>query len=471
VNLRNGLLLLTGLAVTFLAFPNSHLQFGLLGWVCLVPLFLVTNTASSLKDRWILSWVFFQTVFLILCYPGALPLREGSSTGIIIIWIFIFGFPLLCSTAWSFMGHIFSKTMTPVRILGTGVAWALFESLLASIPAGFPISLAITQQQFPSLLSICSWFGSTSLSALLIISNGAIAQSLQVKSPACLSLPLGCMALAALPGILTPTPKPETSINIAMVQPYIPWRTAYYAKNSSFLTNELLSHLTQLSSVAPGRPPSDILFWPELSTFTFDLRSRITQKYLNPVLNTHQVLVTGQNLHGNNVAVAIGKGPQILDAVTKSHPIPGFEPSQIQTANIRPLRTDQGELGTMLCYDVLFPKPSQELVHSKAKILVGLAFTTWLGKSHWPVLHAAYAPIRATESGRAFVFLNNHGPSTISDATGKRLSKIGFGKTASIQATIPVYSHLTPYSRFGRWMTSLYVLLLGLLSFWRPIKI
>ena len=87
------------------------------------------------------------------------------------------------------------------------------------------------------------------------------------------------------------------------------------------------------------------------------------------------------------------------------------------------------DIAALICFEILFSKPSRDLALEGADILICHANTSYFGQSNWPILHGAYTSLRAVESGRSIVLVNDTGYSLGADALGRIFWCSGSGKS------------------------------------------
>jgi apolipoprotein N-acyltransferase len=123
-----------------------------------------------------------------------------------------------------------------------------------------------------------------------------------------------------------------------------------------------------------------------------------------------------------------------------------------------PITTSAGRLGTMICYEVVFPRLVADLVRHGAQALVNLSNDSWLdaGDGAAPDQHFSMATFRAIETRRDLVRVAGSGASGFIDAYGRVGATIPRGTAGATVGTVRLRDELTPYVRFGdAWIAAL----------------
>lgn len=111
--------------------------------------------------------------------------------------------------------------------------------------------------------------------------------------------------------------------------------------------------------------------------------------------------------------------------------------------------TEYGKIGSLICFDSVFPSLARESVADGAGLLVMSTNDSWFGESTALYQHNAESVIRAIENGRYFATSANTGISAIIDPRGKIISESTPLEKTMITATVYMQSHRTPYTAVG----------------------
>ena len=112
---------------------------------------------------------------------------------------------------------------------------------------------------------------------------------------------------------------------------------------------------------------------------------------------------------------------------------------------------DWGEhkLGTLICYELIFPLLSRTAVQNGAELLINITNDAWYGRTSAPYQHFSMAVFRAIETRRALVRSANTGISGFIDPLGRVVSKTLIFEDAVILGDVPLMRGQTTYVRFG----------------------
>jgi len=134
-----------------------------------------------------------------------------------------------------------------------------------------------------------------------------------------------------------------------------------------------------------------------------------------------------------------------VDAAVASEPVYGPGP------RAEPLASAVGRLGTMICYEVIFPGLVRDLVRRGAEVLVNLSNDSWLDAGTGAALeqHFSIAVFRAIETRRDLVRVAGSGVSGFVDPLGRVRTTIGRDTAGSVVDAVTRRTALSPYVRFG----------------------
>jgi apolipoprotein N-acyltransferase len=117
---------------------------------------------------------------------------------------------------------------------------------------------------------------------------------------------------------------------------------------------------------------------------------------------------------------------------------------------IAPLNHEHLSLGTLICFEAIFPKIARIHTQNGANIIVNITNDAWFGKTSAPYQHLAMAIFRAVENRRPFIRSANTGFSALIGPHGKIFSQGGLYREETLKGVIHI-SNTTPtfYTRFG----------------------
>jgi apolipoprotein N-acyltransferase len=365
-------------------------------------------------------------------------------------------------------------------LVGVPAAWLLLEWWRGWFLTGFSwLSLGYSQTDtwLASFAPVCGVYG---ISALLLLSAGAIVtlieggRAARIAAVAVLGLPwLGALLL----GRIEWTHPVGAPVKVAIIQGAIPQDQKWLDANRD-TTLRLYRNLT---ATVLGTP---LIVWPESAPP--DLANNLVD-YLGAVYSMASArgsaLVMGvvresdDGEHYFNSVLALGAhGPQWYD---KSHlvpfaeffPVPGFVRSWLRLANLPyedftrgavhqpPLAAAGLKLAASICYEDAYGSSQLQVLRS-ADALVNVTNDAWFGHGSARHQHFQIARMRAIEAGRFMVRAANDGISGVIGPHGEVIARAPEFKPYALTAAITARVGLPPYAYVGNWP----VLLLGLVG-------
>lgn len=129
---------------------------------------------------------------------------------------------------------------------------------------------------------------------------------------------------------------------------------------------------------------------------------------------------------------------------------------------IEPVVYKNIKIGTLICYDSLFPEISREFVKKGALFLVHLSYETWYGKTPATAQIFQSTVLRAIENEVPLVRCVASGISGFVDHNGKIFLKTGLFTRESLTGVINLKeeNNLTFYTKFGDWFVFFILIIL-----------
>jgi apolipoprotein N-acyltransferase len=449
---KDWLLFITGIVMAYLSFPNIHFHLGFLGWICFVPILLLVNKQKTNFKGFGIAWIFFQILFLLLLAmnPFKYPERYESIFVIIGLLSFYLLFPLI----YAFLFLLYKKIIATnnnlfVAFLFPSV-WVAFEWVLTITPISIPISIAISQYKYYPLIQICRFTGIYGVSFMIILVNILVAHKIEYKSKHLYKILFAIIILFLALNIFSDKDNGKPGAKLTLIQPNINWQTAYYSKENNFLFRKTLSNLSRLTKKATENHSDSIVIWPELSITDFNIDNPLIHNAIEAILDRNIALIAGVRLKDKNSIVSIDKKGQITGLYQKIINVPFFEPIQKDNSpKALRIHNHNYKLGAFICYEMLLPNISRQLTIGGAKLLGGLSFNTWLGNTNWALLHMAYLPFRAIENNRYSFYLNNNGPSAVSNNRGALLDILPLNNRGYLSVKSKIITKLSFYTKYG----------------------
>lgn len=332
-------------------------------------------------------------------------------------------------------------------ILGSSLFWVGLEWLRSWLFTGFPWNdLGISQWQRPALLSLTCFTGVAGISALLMVSNLALAQVALTwwhgvrhgsprRSGRVPAVTLGlALVLAMVAAMMAPTvPAPEASLRVLAVQGNIPQCRVWTEEQF----DEAVAVYTGLTAQAVPVARPDLVVWPEsavpapLGYGPFRRRvdalmAEIQTPLLLGALDSRALpdaRWTGAEweppLQDFNAAILLAPDGSTVETYDKIHRVPFGEyvpfgrylPWLVDWIGMGRDLTPGSEYtlfdlgpgllaGANICFEDVFPEISRNFVRRGATLLLTLTNDAWYAESAGSRQHLVHAVFRAAENRR-----------------------------------------------------------------------
>lgn len=391
----------------------------------------------------------------------------------------------------------------PLALAALPALWVAIEVLRERLFSGFPWNLAAyAWTEVPGALPVSSWIGAFGVSALVVTVNLTLARAIARGARESAAWALLAVALVLAIGArfaLPPTARgPIRDVRIA--QPDSPIEPFYDAAANEADFRRLLAR-SEAACV-----PGSLLVWPESAAWprdwAGDVRLRLEVQELvrsggcSVVLNSptlengktyNSVLLVTRSEDGDPSARIDGLGGTeglAIERADKRHLVPfgefvplqrflpflrtiarmagGFSPAE----GIRLLDWAGERIGPAVCYEVVFPGETAELVRRGATLLLTVTNDGWYGDSSAPRQHFRAARWRAAENRRWLVRAAITGISGVVRPDGSLDAVLDVGEEGTIAARVVGRSDRSPYTRAPWLVPALSILLsiVGLLA-------
>ena len=121
---------------------------------------------------------------------------------------------------------------------------------------------------------------------------------------------------------------------------------------------------------------------------TIERLKQVSKKYNNIIVGSIITSAPGGRFY--NLGFVLDNG-EVAGTYKKVHPFGNEKEYFTAGERIAPIKTSQGSLGLMICYDIRFPEMARKLALDGADILVTVAQFPSLRQEHWDVLVRARA--------------------------------------------------------------------------------
>jgi apolipoprotein N-acyltransferase len=473
--------LLSGILLA-LSFPKPDIS--VLAWVALIPLlysirdkspgqsfkegFITGIAFYALSLRWVLIVMrdyggigFFPSFLLLLALSAYLALYVGTFA-----WLYVKA----------------REHAGAAAVLLAPAFWVALELLRNYLLSGFPWNLlGYSQHQNLPLIQIADITGVYGVSALIVMTNAAIAEVIAVMSyreyadrkiiwPV---MAVVIMAASAAYGHyrLRDLPRPYDSMKVTIVQGDI----EQFHKWDPAFQMQVFDVYKKLTADAVAEKKPDIVIWPETAT-PFYFQDRILGPELSDaVKKANTWLLTGSpsvEEHGSdyveyNSAYLINPSGIETGRYDKMHLVPFGEYVPLKTLlpfvskmvqgigdfgagrDYTVMRAGKGSFGTAICFEVIFPELVRHFVLGGANFLTSITNDAWFGNSGAPYQHFDMAVFRAVENRRSMVRAANTGISGVILPSGEVTARTEIFKRGTMTAEVPLMKEKTFYTLYG----------------------
>lgn len=436
-------------------------------WVALVPLLLVTRRVMP-RQAWWYGWVMGFTTWLIqLSWMLSLSNNGGPWILIVPAWLalcavlalFIGLFSVWSAVLWQRFGSSPIGRLALVVLLDP-VGWAAMECLRSNVFSGFswnPLGLACST--YLPILQVAALGGITSVSALLVAVNGAVAtfaerfwMALTHTEPTTFSrrvlqalesaFPLGILLIAFIWGwerIRAYDAAPKASVFSVIVE-----RTEVPCIFTGESTFPLWKMGEEKVDLLPLLSP-DLWLWPESSVqgmFPYVGAAQVRLRALAERAQT-PLLVGGLYMQAgvgclNAAMLVTEQGLDFSQVYGKRHLVPFGEyfpgdhlfpvlqrlvptgQSNVPGKDRTLIRLPSGlNVGPLICFEDTVSSVARESVLDGAKVFVNMSNDAWYNPSSLGKQHARQAIARCVEMGVPMVRSTNGGQNLVIDAVGR----------------------------------------------------
>jgi apolipoprotein N-acyltransferase len=459
---RLALCVISGVALG-IAFPKFDIN--LLAWVAFVPLLQAIEGEAPGR---VYGYAFFQGL---VCYVVSLYWIEFTLHHFAGVNPILAAGPLILLAAIMalFSGlAIWAAQLATVRLglpifVSLPIAWPAVEWLRSFFPIGFPWNLlGYTAYRNLELIQFAEITGVYGVSALIVFFNAVVfvvlfghhSRRVQTWALATLTvLMLSAFAFGSIRMDELKSQSPTGSLRVAMVQGNIPQSIKW---DPAFLDSSFSVYFDQTREAA--RQHVDLVVWPEAAAaFFFQPTAMYPPRFagdaiyrgrlLKLAVDTGDPILFGAPALGiaadgevgtYNRAYLVSGAGKVVDYYDKIQLVPfgeyvpmrpllgslvnrivhGFGdmiPGTTQT--LFPVKGAQ--IGTLICYESIFPDLTRRAVKRGADLLVNITNDAWYGESSAPYQLLAMAAMRAVETKVPMVRVANTGISAVIEPDGE----------------------------------------------------
>ncbi len=440
------------------------------------------------------AWLFGAMVYSTCLYWIAYPVINFTSVPLVVaiacpilLGLYLGIYPLLYSLGLWYIKEYPFLLKLPLAIF----LWSFIEYLRGHLFTGLPwLSLCQAFAHYPWSIQAIRYIGPYLLSG--VFSGIAICIYEIGRKRSWAILPAALLSLLLYLPAFPSSPIPSKGfISCGAVQgninQYHKWDTQY----QDLTLHTYLSLTTEAISSLHSTPSPALVVWPETAMpFYFTTSSPHLRKILRFTILHKIILLTGapgfrmrdRGVSYFNSAYLIVRG-KIVARYDKVHLVPfgeyvplsryfPFLKKMVQGpgdftpgTRLYPLRWRNLAIGTLICYEVIFPELVAREVQRGANLLVNISNDAWFGDSSGPYQHLNQAILRAVETNRYLIRSTNDGISAIISPRGKVVRRLWLFKQGEITYDkVALVETMTFYTR--HWRLLRYVILIGTLIPW-----
>ncbi len=487
MNKKNLLLSLASGLLVCLSFPKADM--GFLIWVALVPLLYAirdTDLPGAFRTGFVAGLVYnvgliYWIVFVVVQY-GQLPLYAGVSVMLLLVMYLSLYPALFC------VGVVYFRKRGMGAVLMAPLLWTVLEYLKAHLFSGFPWEdLAYSQHGSLSLIQIADITGVYGITFLIVLLNCVFYDCMSGLFPSPgekRKLPMpeiivgaGLVLLVFGYGMyrvdtLKGAEEGLDPVNVVLVQGNIDQSVKW---SPQFQTETMDIYRELSADVSEGGV--SLIVWPETAApFYFQDYDESSRGVINVTQKAGAWLLFGApaykrgeggKLSFYNSAYLLSPDGSISGRYDKVHLVPfgeyvplrrilffidklvvgagDFKPGE----EIAPLPMGDKKIGTLICYEGIFPEIAREYRRKGAGLLVNITNDAWYGNTSAPYQHLTIAIFRAIENRTYMIRAANTGISAIVDPIGRVVSQTGLFERGTLRGTVRFTRHTTFYSQYG----------------------
>jgi len=465
-------------ALLALSFPRPSLS--LLAWVALVPLFLVMDK-RPFRSGFAAGMAFFGVVLywlniVMTTYGRLAPVFSLVAYLLLVAYLSLF----FATVTWAAC-RLREKSGLSIA-LTLPVLWVALEFVRSFLLSGFPWASLGYSQNHLLVMQSADLFGLYGISFLLVLSNALLAQTLGRRGLGLfaalpwrawgvfflllgLNLGYGYFRLQAFDR------PPEKGLRVGLIQGNIDqslkWDPAYQA--------ETVALYGQLSRQAAAKDDLDLILWPESATpFYFQEGEELAAQVAAVPVDTEAFLLFGspayqvvnRSFRYLNSAFLLDAQGETLGRSDKVHLVPFGEyvpfgaylpfidklvvgVGDFSPGIISPLPMNGARLGTLVCFEGIFPELARDYVRRGSDLLVNITNDAWFGRSSAPYQHLAMTRFRAIENRIWVARAANTGISAVISPIGVIDRQTPIFERGYLNAEVGLGSTPTVYTRYG----------------------
>ncbi len=488
--------LLTALTVVF---PTV----GLLEWVTLIPaamalICIADDRQIKLRRVYLYGAVFFMSYYLVIyhwflyMYPlSFMDVSKGVAILVVTVaWIGLSIVQTISSSliflafAFIFRSRIFEKLKILAPFLAAAL-WAVIEWSQTIGWWGVPWGrLCLGQTKTSLTLLSASVFGSYFVSFLIVAVNFCIAYLLirqdftKILATACICMVVGNLMIGAVVRA-SYNNKDNQKLTVAAIQGNIPLNEKWSPN-----TRQIIKEAHTKYTLEAAENGADLIIWAE-TAFPYDLDEELAEYFSSLAKEGETTIIAASftlpekpvyaedgGLRSYNSLYEVkedGSFGENIYSKQRRVPFAEFVPLRsmieilippLAELNMLPndvipgeesvvLRTEKGNIGSMICFDSVYENISLEAVRNGAQMLIVSTNDAWFDDSAENYMHTSQSKLRAIETGRYVVRAANTGISGIVNPLGEFEQELGILEEGYVIGDIYLRDQTTVYTVIG----------------------
>ena len=465
--------------------------------------FLHLSASVRRREAFLLGWATgFGWFFISLWWISKAFVTSGGAH-VFLIPLVALGLPLFLGLFWgaAFWLAFVAATSPVARVVLLVALLSLAEYVRGFVLTGFPWNApGMIFANADLTITAAATFGlwGLSLIALLIPLVLVLVMLGQQRAVLGVMLIFATVPAAMLVGHKTDEiPAATSAMSVRIVQPNIDQRDKWDPQQRPdhlVRLMELSRHAGDEAGDEAADLHPDLIVWPETAFAGFISDDRVVfAAVTGAAAGGMSTLLTGalrledrQTLTFFNTAALITPDGRLAATYDKQHLVPFGEyaplrqylpfvdaiagPADFTPGQGKPTMTMQRRDGPavsilpLICFEVIFPAAVRDAVLAEdIDLLVTITNDAWFGDTIGPRQHLAMARMRSAELGLPMLRAANTGISSVIDARGREVSRLGYGQHGTINATLGGIVD-TPYRHYGETGFVLMLLILAVMA-------
>ena len=459
------------------------------------------HLSASVRQReaFLLGWATGSGWFFISLWWISKAFVTSGGAHIFLIPLVALGLPLFLGLFWGAAFWLaFVATTSPVaRLLLLAAVLSLAEYSRGFVLTGFPWNApGMIFANADLTITAAATFGlwGLSLIALLIPLLPLLVMMGQKRAVLGVVLMLATVPAAMVAGhMIDETPAATSAMSVRIVQPNIDQRDKWDRQQRPDHLVRLMELSRRSGDEASDLYP-DLIVWPETAFAGFISDERVVfDAVTGAASGGMSTLLTGalrlegqQILSFFNTAALISPDGSLTATYDKQHLVPFGEyaplrqylpfvdaiagPADFTPGQGKAAMAMQRRDGTtvsilpLICFEVIFPAAVRDAVLAEdIDLLVTITNDAWFGDTIGPRQHLAMARMRSAELGLPMLRAANTGISSVIDARGREVARLGYGRHGTINTSLGGVVD-TPYRRSGETGFVLLLLILAVMA-------